>query len=81
MKDNKVYVVIGETEEVFQITLDGPFQSIFSKEIVNVYSDKLKAENFINANKLKKPIKKTFSGTRFYKNGYYSLEIEEHYII
>ena len=65
MKRKKVYILIGEREEVGQTEIGGPFVSSFSKEIVIVYSDKSDAEKFINSNKLKKPIKERFAGTRY----------------
>ena len=81
MKDTKVYVLIGEREEMSQTEIGGPFESSFSKEIVDIYSNKSDAEKFINSNILKKPIKERFVGTKYYKTGHYSLQIEEHYII
>lgn len=81
MKDTKVYVLIGEREEMSQTRIGGPFESSFSKEIVDIYSNKSDAEKFINSNILEKPIKVRFGGTKYYKTGHYSLKIEEHYIV
>ena len=80
MSDTKVYVLIGETEEVGQSQIGGPFESSFHKEIIAIYANRLDAEDFIKSIKLRKPIKETFSGIKYYKTGHCSIEIEEHYI-
>lgn len=80
MNNVKVYVLIGETEEIGQSVIGGPFESSFHKEIIGVYLYRSDAEKFIKSNTLKIPIKKTFSGRKYYKTGHYSIEIEEHYL-
>lgn len=77
---NKIYILIGETEEIGQSEIGGPFESSFCKEIIDIYAKKSDAEKFIKSNALKKPIKKSFCGTKYYKTGHYSITIEEHYI-
>lgn len=75
-----VYVIIGTTEEVCQEQIGGPFVSSFHKEIVKIFKDRHRAENFIESQRLKKPIKKTFSGEKSFRGGYYDMEIEEFYV-
>lgn len=74
------YVVIGTRENVAQKFIGGDFEVSYTKEIVNIFLDKGKAEQFIIDNKLKKPKKQTFAGTQYYKTGHYELELEEHSI-
>lgn len=77
----KVYVIIGEREEVGQSRIGGNFESSFHKEIIAIYHNESEAKKFIDSNRLKKPKKQNFCGTKYYKTGHYSMEIEEHYII
>jgi len=75
-----LYIVIGTTEEVYQEKIGEPFASSFDKTIVEIFTDEQLAKAFIEKNRLKKPQKQTYSGTKYFKNGYYDLEIEEHYV-
>jgi hypothetical protein len=75
-----LYVVIGTTEQVYQEKIGEPFVSSFDKSIVEIFSDEQLAKDFIEINRLKKPQKQTYSGTKYFKNGYYELEIEPHYV-
>lgn len=78
--NDKIYIVIGETEDVGQTKIGGPFESTFSKEIIRVYRSKNDAEVFIDSNRLASPVRKTYSGIKRYKTGHSGMEIEEHYI-
>jgi hypothetical protein len=72
-----IYVVLGTREEVGQSVYNGPFESSFHKECVIAFSTREKAENYIASQKLVKPKKESFfSGTAYYRNDYYNLEIE-----
>ena len=46
----KLYIVIGERENVYQDEIGGPFLPHPSKEIVSVFSTLEKAEKFITSN-------------------------------
>jgi hypothetical protein len=73
-----IYTVVGTTEEVGQTTIGGPFEASFHKECVIAFSTREKAENYIASQKLVKPKKESsFSGTAYYRKGYYDLEIEK----
>lgn len=76
----KLYIVIGERENVYQDEIGGPFLPHPSKEIVSVFSTLEKAEKFITSNKLKKQKKERFGDTENYKTGHESMEIEEHFL-
>ena len=76
-----VFVVIGEVESVYQSRIGGDFESSYDSEIVSIFKNKNDAESFIAKNKLKKPIKESYSGKKHYKTGHFSLEIEEHTIV
>jgi len=72
-----IYIVVGTTEEVGQSVIGGPFESSFQKECVIAFSTREKAENYIASQKLVKPKKESFSGTAYYRKGYYDLEIQK----
>lgn len=74
----RVYIVIGTTESVYQDEIGGPFLPHPDKEIVEVFSNREDAENFVKNSKLKKPERRSYGDTSFYKGGYYELEIEDH---
>lgn len=76
MNDGEIYVVVGETEIVSQNKIGGPFETSYDKEVVCAFFSYEKAKSYIESMKLKKPIKKTYSGTEYYKSGYYDMEIE-----
>lgn len=70
------YIIVGETENVYQDKIGGPFESHYNKELVCGFLDIEKAKQFIIDQRLKTPIKKTFSGTEHYKGGYYAMDYE-----
>lgn len=74
----KVYIVIGTRENVHQDTIGGEFVAHPDKEIVEVFRTQEDAENFVKNRKLKKPERRSFGDTSFYRGGYYELEIEDH---
>lgn len=74
----KVYVVIGETENIYQDEIGGPFVPHPKKEIVRVFSSQEDAENFVGNMKLKEPQRMSYGDTSFYRGGYYEMEIEDH---
>lgn len=75
---NKVYVVVGTTENVYQDEIGGEFLPHPSKEIVRIFKKEQDAEDFIKNSKLKNPERKSYGDTSYYKGGYYELESETH---
>ena len=71
-----VYIVVGEVEGVYQDEIGGPFVPHPRKEIVQVFSDFSDATKFVSDNKLTKSKRERYGDTSYYRNGYYSLEIE-----
>jgi hypothetical protein len=71
-----IYVIIGETEEVAQREVGGNFESFYTKEVVGYVDSVEKAEDFIKHSRLKTPQRGSFSGTKNYRGGYFSMDYE-----
>lgn len=71
-----VYIVKGTTESVYQDRIGGDFTEHYSTELVCGFLSEAKAEEFIKDSRLTKPKKASYSGTEYYKGGYYEMEVE-----
>lgn len=76
----KLFIVIGTRENIYQDQIGGPFTSHPEKEIAAIFKTEESAKLFISSNKLKKPIKQSYSDTQYYKTGHLDMDIEEHYL-
>jgi hypothetical protein len=76
-----VYIVIGEVEGVYQDEIGGPFLSHPRKEIVQVFSSRETAENWVKNCKLSKPRKDHYGDTSYYRFGYYDMTVESHEVV
>lgn len=78
MIKNEVYIVTGTTESVGQNRIGGAFEASYSKECVAAFSTREAAEEFVKSHKLSKPVpvKFSFSGTEYFKGGFYEMEVE-----
>ena len=74
--EKNIYVIIGETEEVAQRVIGGHFESFYIKEVIGYVDSSEEAEAYIKLNRLKAPRRESFSGTKNYKGGYYSMDYE-----
>ncbi len=74
----KVYIVIGETKNVYQDKIGEEFVPHPDKEIVSVFYNNNDAKEFVANSKLAKPKKERYGDTSYYRGGYYNLEIESH---
>ena len=77
---NKIFIVIGECENVYQDEIGGPFVPHPTKEIVKVFANQIDAEKFVKDNKLKTAKRQSYGDTYYYKTRHLSLEIEEHFV-
>lgn len=71
-----VYIVIGESECVYQDKIGGPFTEHPTKEIVTGFFKEKDAKNYIKNCKLKQPKHQSYGDTSYYKGGYFSMEYE-----
>jgi hypothetical protein len=76
MMKNEVYIVTGTTESVEQTRIGGNFEKSYSKECVAAFNTREAAEEFVKSHKLKKPVHFSFSGTRYFRGGFYEMEVE-----
>jgi hypothetical protein len=74
--EKNIYIIIGETEEVAQSKIGGDFESFYIKEVVGYVDSSEEAEAYIKLNRLKAPRKESYSGTKYYKGGYYDMTYE-----
>jgi hypothetical protein len=73
----EIYIVVGETEDVGQDQIGGPFVSHFTRELVYAFNNHKEALEYVESQKLAKPKKGgTYEGDAFYKKGYYNLWVE-----
>ena len=76
MNKNEVYIVTGTTESVEQTRIGGNFEKSYSKECVAAFSTREAAIEFVKSHKLSKPVHFTFSGTKYFKGGFYEMAVE-----
>ncbi len=76
----KIYIIIGITEILSQKSYDSPFLEEYEKEVVTVFKELQNAKDYIEIRRLKKPKRASYSGTKYFKDGYYEMNIEESYI-
>lgn len=72
-----VYIVIGTRQEVSQKYIGGSFEASYHKKMIMGFKSMELALKYIESKKLKTPIKNgSFSGTSYYKDGYYDMDVE-----
>jgi hypothetical protein len=74
--NDHLYIVMGEIEHIAQKFIGGNFSESYSKELVAAFDTYEKAAKYVESQKLKRPRHGTYSGTAYYRRGYYSMEIE-----
>ena len=71
-----IYVVVGIRESVSQDCIGGPFLPHPTGEVVKAFVKEQDAYDYINNCRLKKPIKKSYGDTSYFKGGYYDMEYD-----
>jgi hypothetical protein len=71
-----IYIVIGTTEDVYQERIDEDFTPHYNKEVVEAFTNEEDAQKLIERSRLAKPKRTSYSGTSYYKGGYYEMGIE-----
>ena len=71
-----IYVVVGTTEHVAQDTIGGPFTSQYTQEVVKAFESLKRAEEYIHQSRLDKPKQKAYAGKKYYRGGYYEMEVQ-----
>ena len=73
----KLYIVMGEIENIAQKFIGGDFSASYFRIPVAAFDTYEKAVVYVESQKLKSPRKEgTYSGTEYYRGGYYTMEIE-----
>lgn len=74
----KLYIVMGITEDIGQKVIGGNFESSYDKNPVYAFKSRSAADAFIESQKLKKPqTRRAFQGDAYFKGGFYEMEVEE----
>ena len=71
-----IYVILGTRECVSQDKIGEAFVPHPTKEVVTVFTSYEKANQYILAQRLKTPKRKSYSDTSYYKGGFYDMEIQ-----